>query len=115
MKVKWEAKDIKAGRRIACGSGAAEQYIIGYTVTKGEKDYCMVSLTDGLVMERKTREQLAVSLTEGSYIPYEMASPELQKVLVRVDDMARNNPNYFRAFNKAWDDYKALDPDKKGG
>ncbi len=81
MKFIWEPDDIKAGRyyyRNDKGHGADIGYLasvthkIGWTFTNELDDPAKnvaISITDGMVTPPKTREEFAVMLNEGGYVP----------------------------------------------
>lgn len=69
MKVTWENDDIKAGLRFGKAS-IGERSIIGFDATaKGDKRWVWISLADGYVGERMTKEEFAAHLTEKGYVP----------------------------------------------
>ena len=65
----WGEKDIIAGRRFSWGCGE-EVWMIGYlSFVLSKRRYVSISTIDGLVKDRKTREQLAEELTKSGYRP----------------------------------------------
>jgi len=50
MQVKWEADDIKPGRRIG-KPGQAEVWLIGHRPTANGNEYSLISLSDGGTFE----------------------------------------------------------------
>ena len=72
MKVIWEVKDITPGRRYS-KEGIGEKWIIGYLADQnGAARYVSVSDQDGMVTASKTKEQMAIDLTECGYLPVEV-------------------------------------------
>ena len=71
MKLIWEEKDIKAGRKVA-GHGQSEKFIIGYRPETETKTFCLISLSDGLVGTAKAACCLTEELTENNFIPDEL-------------------------------------------
>ena len=77
MKITWEGKDVRAGRRVRT-PGAKEVFIIGFDPTKhGEKTpaFALISLSDGMICgqgESETTIQFAEYLNRGGYAPVEL-------------------------------------------
>jgi hypothetical protein len=66
----WGEKDIIAGSRYSMGRGE-EVWMIGYlSFETSKRRYVSISTIDGLVTDRKTREQLAEDLTKSGYRPW---------------------------------------------
>lgn len=74
MEVKWFSQDIKHGRRVS-KDGIEEVWIIGYPAKPKVPDLprCLISLSDGMVIECANPLALADLLNEGSYVPIEIA------------------------------------------
>lgn len=88
MKIEWEAADIKPGR-IVGKPGRGERWMIGYDATVAtDRDgprWCLVSLSDGMVQSRHTKEMLAKKLTLSGELPVETyAAYDLQNVASEV-------------------------------
>ncbi len=72
MKVTWEEKDITPGRKYS-KEGMGEKWIIGFlSNVDGAERYVSVSDQDGMVTAPRTKEQMAQTLTEDSYMPVEL-------------------------------------------
>lgn len=76
MKVTWEVKDIRAGRRYG-KEATAETWLIGYMSSAtdiGVTDtrWVSVSEVDGTVSLSKTKADLAEILTLHNYLPLEL-------------------------------------------
>lgn len=72
MKVEWEESDIVTGRKYS-KKGISEIWMIGHvTHLFGAGKYVSVSLSDGMVTDVFTKEDLAKDLTEGEYVPLEL-------------------------------------------
>lgn len=82
MLVTWEAKDIKAGRRVK-KPGTREAWMIGYHATgcNGAGKYTLVSLNDGMVCPPQTAEQLAETLNLGGELPEELLPADTMAVV----------------------------------
>lgn len=73
----WKVEDITGGRRLQKPDcGITGSVIIAWrqrTGTELEHEYALVSLADGMIFTRGTREQIAAHLNEvGYYIPVEL-------------------------------------------
>lgn len=71
MKVIWEPDDIKPGKRYS-KPGIGEEWIIGYLSDahpSNKTRYVSVSLSDGLVTEPLSKEDMARALTDQGYLP----------------------------------------------
>ena len=76
MKVEWEAKDIRPGRRYR-KEGCGEVWLIGYLAaddTQGR--YVSISECDGMVTSGSTKDGLAAMLTAGRYLPVEICNTD---------------------------------------
>ena len=75
MKMIWQPEDIKAGRLIG-HPDRLERFIIGYIINSvGNQEYSLVSLSDGLILERSsTAQELAEHLNSAGEIPLEFFS-----------------------------------------
>lgn len=72
MKVTWEPADCKAGRVVG-KPNICERWMIGYHAGhSSEENRAFISLTDGMVLEPRTRGQLVLLLNEGEYLPAEL-------------------------------------------
>lgn len=72
MIIVWEACDIKAGRRTGRPE-RTERWMIGYDSTvETALRWTLISLTDGMVSGRVTKEDLAASLTSRAEVPEEL-------------------------------------------
>lgn len=72
MKIIWEARDIRGGRRSKKPGVMGEGTIIGYEPGSANR-WALISLDDGLVICRmQSQEQLATLLTEGGEVPVEV-------------------------------------------
>lgn len=70
MKVQWREQDIKGGRRVS-KIGCEDKHLIGFippTATTGQHAV-LIALSDGMVIARGTRADLAKTLTVGEYYP----------------------------------------------
>ncbi len=70
MRIIWEAEDIKPGLRHS-KKHTKEIWIIGYRADADDYEarYVSVSESDGMVTKPYTKEELAVILSEGGYVP----------------------------------------------
>lgn len=72
MKVIWEEKDIRPGRRYS-KPGIGETWIVGFLAdATTECASVSISAQDGMVTGPRTKEQLAQLLTEQGYLPTEL-------------------------------------------
>lgn len=71
MKFIWEAKDIVGGRRYG-RPGLNEVWIIGYMSDESVPRHVSISLSDGMVTEARTKDQLAKALSDDGYMPIEL-------------------------------------------
>lgn len=70
MRVNWEPQDVRGGRKVK-KPDAGEVWMIGYH--GGGDKVAMVSQVDGSITNFSTPKKLAESLTQGGYIPVEIA------------------------------------------
>lgn len=75
MKVIWEDKDVKSGRRYR-KPGTGETWMIGYIQKPQAKVVTSVSMADGSVVGQYTKKEMAVMLTASGYVPEEMIDSE---------------------------------------
>lgn len=68
MKVQWERDDIRPGRIVGI-RGRKERWLIGYIGAGG--DYALVSLSDGMICEKMSADQMAAALNKSGEIPAE--------------------------------------------
>ena len=69
MKITWEKDDIKPGLRVGKPE-RAEQWMVGYHQPPSSPvEYCLISLTDGLISVRGTQNGIAAHLNETGDIP----------------------------------------------
>lgn len=72
MRVIWEAEDIVVGRRYS-KPGLDEEWIIGFIGGMGGPiRYVSISDQDGMVTGPKSKEEIALDLTEAGYLPVEL-------------------------------------------
>lgn len=71
MKYTWETTDIKAGIYVGDQSGGLSYiYKIGYIVSAQSKNkYCLISMTDGLVMSFVDMMNLVNYLNGNAFMP----------------------------------------------
>ena len=79
MKYTWEAKDITAGRFVCKSKAAGGDVLngwsakwtdkIGFVPENGANQYCLISMTDGLVCGKYTKAELAKWLNENEMMP----------------------------------------------
>lgn len=106
MKIEWQAKDIKAGRRVG-HPNHSEQWMIGYmgSMTSDEARWALISLSDGMIQTPVTRENLAVTLNSTGDIPLEfIASPQSKggKARSASMSMAKRQFQAIAAANARW-------------
>jgi hypothetical protein len=74
MRIEWEADDIICGRRVG-HPDRSEQHMIGYLANVGALDrYVLISLSDGMVSDRYTKEMLAARLNSSAERPVELGA-----------------------------------------
>ena len=80
MRVGWEEKDIKPGRRFKGRSGS-EVWMIGYISRKeGDNFFTVISLLDGMVNGKlKTRGDVAEFLNQNMDLPLELTDDSWRK------------------------------------
>jgi len=72
MKVVWEEKDIRPGRKVRM-EGCQEVWMIGYLFMGSSTCYTLVSLRDGMVSSPgQSKKDLADRLTKNGDIPIEI-------------------------------------------
>jgi hypothetical protein len=72
MKIEWEADDIVCGRRVG-HPDRSEQHMIGFLANVAGLDrYVLISLSDGMVSDRYTKEMLAARLNSSAERPIEL-------------------------------------------
>lgn len=84
MKIEWTADDIKAGRTVG-KPDRTERWMIGYFAARtGFDRWTLVSLSDGMVTEPVTKEQMADRLNASSELPCEIFAPtKFSQVAIR--------------------------------
>lgn len=94
MKViyEWGSEDIQVGRYVICESSlagsknlsfaASVTYKIGFLSYEGSgKKYCMVSISDGMITEPETKDNLAAHFNEHGYKYRPVTQKELEAII----------------------------------
>jgi len=77
MKVQWERDDVRPGRVVG-KPDRKERWLIGYIGAGG--DYALVSLSDGMICEKMSREKMADALNKSGEIPSEYLPEESARI-----------------------------------
>lgn len=70
MRVQWREQDVQGGRRVS-RIGGKDKYLIGFipATATTEQDAALIALSDGMVISRGSRAEVAAMLTNGEYYP----------------------------------------------
>ena len=70
MKIIWEVEDISKflGRTVYKKSSPHKKFIVGFDPSCSSQTYCLISLDDGMVCCKNSKEELAKGLNDWGYV-----------------------------------------------